>query len=99
MGYWVAVTENKTIPVSGTPVTSWADHPLVAGWNMVGSIYGSTPTVSSLVDDPAGSILDSAVYWWDPDDKSYTGVDSIVEGQGYWMATTQNCTLTMQPSA
>jgi len=98
VGYWVAVTSDKTITVTGTPKTTWTSS-LSTGWNMVGSIHGSTPTVSSLVDDPTGSILDGAVYWWNPDNKSYTGVDSIVEGQGYWMAATANCTLTMQPSA
>ncbi len=38
-GYWVAVTEDKTITVTGTPVTEW-DSDLTTGWNMVGSVHG-----------------------------------------------------------
>ena len=95
VGYWVAVTGDKTITVTGTPITYWEDHPLIAGWNMVGSICGDPVAVGALVDDPSGSILDSAIYWWNPVSKSYETASSIVEGQGYWAATTVGCTLTM----
>jgi len=44
-------------------------------------------------------LLRSAIYWWDPVGKSYVGASQIDEGLGYWMATTENCKLTMQPSA
>jgi len=99
VGYWVAVTGDKTITVTGTPATSWEDHPLIAGWNMVGSVYGNSVAAGDLDDDPSGSILDGAIYWWNPGSKSYVGASQIDEGLGYWMATTENCTLTMQPSA
>jgi hypothetical protein len=95
VGYWVAVTEDKTIIVIGTPKTTWEDHPLIAGWNMVGSVCGNPVLVADLVDDPTPSIVRSAIYWWDPEGKSYVAAASIVQGQGYWMAVTQNCTLTM----
>jgi hypothetical protein len=95
VGYWVAVTGDKTITVTGTPVTSWEDHPLIAGWNMIGSVCGDSVAVGDLDDDPSGSILDSAIYWWNPVSKSYETATSIVEGQGYWAATTVGCTLTM----
>jgi len=94
VGYWVAVTEPKTITVTGTPKTTWTSS-LTTGWNMVGSVYGDPVAVGALVDDPSGSILDSAIYWWNPVSKSYETATSIVEGQGYWAATTQNCDLTM----
>jgi len=94
VGYWVAVTGDKTITVTGTPKTTWTSS-LTTGWNMVGSVYGDSVAVGALVDDPSGSILDSAIYWWNPVSKSYETATSIVEGQGYWAATTQNCTLTM----
>ena len=94
VGYWVAVTENKTIKVTGTPKTTWTSS-LTTGWNMIGSVCGDPVAVGALVDDPSGSILDSAIYWWNPVSKSYETATSIVEGQGYWAATTQNCDLTM----
>jgi len=94
VGYWVAVTGDKTITVTGTPKTTWTSS-LTTGWNMVGSVYGDSVAVGALDDDPSGSILDSAIYWWNPVSKSYETATSIVEGQGYWAATTVGCTLTM----
>jgi len=94
-GYWVAVTENKTIPVTGTPITEW-ESGLTAGWNMIGSVCGSPVAVGDLTTnvDP-DPLLRGAIYWWNPVSKSYETAPSIVEGQGYWAATTQNCNLTM----
>jgi alpha-tubulin suppressor-like RCC1 family protein len=97
VGYWVAVTENKTITVTGTPMTTWPSS-LITGWNMVGSVYGTAVSVNDLeafAVDPSGSVLTNAIYWWDPEGKSYVAETSIVKGQGYWMAATADCTLTM----
>jgi hypothetical protein len=38
IGYWVAVTANKTIVVTGTPVLTWIRDDIKAGWNMIGSV-------------------------------------------------------------
>jgi len=99
VGYWVAVTEDKTITVMGTPVESWTGHPLTAGWNMVGSVCGDPLNVTDLDDGSTGALIRNAIYWWNPVSKSYVSVSQIDEGLGYWMAATQNCTLCMQPSA
>ncbi len=95
IGYWVHVTADKTITITGTPVTSWEEYPLIAGWNMVGSVCGNPVAVSALDDDPADSILTGSIYGWNPTAKSYDTADHIVQGLGYWMSTTVNCTLTM----
>jgi hypothetical protein len=96
VAYWVAVTENKTITVTGTKVTSWEDHPLIAGWNMVGSVYGNSVAAGDLITDVTPDpLLRSAIYWWDPVGKSYVGASQIDEGLGYWMAAAADCTLTM----
>lgn len=98
VGYWVAVTGDTTITVIGTPAESWTGHPLKAGWNMVGSVRGSTVNVSDLQDEPSGALIDNAVYWWNPVTKSYDSKSQVEEGLGYWMAVTADCTLCMQPS-
>jgi len=97
VGYWVAVTEGTTIKVTGTPKTTWPSS-LITGWNMVGSVYGTAVSVNdadAFDVDPSGSVLTNAIYWWNPESKSYVAETSIVKGQGYWMAATADCTLTM----
>jgi len=98
VGYWVAMTTADTISVTGTPVTEWTDG-LTTGWNMCGSVHGASVNVGGLRDDPSGSVLDSAVYWWDPSGKSYSTATQIEQGRGYWVAATQVCDLTVAPSA
>jgi sugar lactone lactonase YvrE len=97
VGYWVAVTEGTTIKVTGTPKTTWPSS-LITGWNMIGSVYGPAVSVSdsdAFDVDPSGSVLTNAIYWWNPESKSYVAETSIVKGQGYWMAATVDCDLTM----
>jgi hypothetical protein len=96
LGYWVAVTEDKTITFTGMPVTEW-ESSLTTGWNMCGSVYGDPVLVTNLVDDPTPSIVRSAIYCWNPTGKCYDGATEIHEGMGHWVATTQNCSLTMCP--
>lgn len=91
-GYWVAVTESTIITVTGTLVDTWTTN-IKAGWNMIGSIYTSTSVVVPN-DDPDGSIIPPA-YWWDPVGKSYTLSYNVDPGKGYWVASVQDCTLTM----
>jgi hypothetical protein len=102
-GYWVAVTEPKTITVTGQPVTGWTDS-LITGWNMIGSVHGASVAVADLTTDAdPDPLLRNAIYWWNPVTKSYTtvqqgGLCSAIEpGKGYWMAATDACTLTMSP--
>ena len=93
-GYWVAVTTDKTITVTGTPVTEW-DSSLTTGWNMVGSVCGDPVDVNDLDDGSTGAIIRNAIYCWNPEGKSYGSATAIEEGMGYWVATTVDCTLTM----
>jgi hypothetical protein len=92
--YWVAVISNETVTLRGAPITGWNDW-LTTGWNMVGSVCGNPVAVGALIDDPSGSILDSAIYCWNPTGKCYDCSSHIHEGMGHWVATTQNCSLTM----
>ena len=92
--YWVAVTEDDTVTVTGASVTEWTDE-LAAGWNMVGSVYGNPVDIDDLVDDPTGALQTNAIYHWNPAEKSYAVAAEIEQGLGYWMAATQGCDLTM----
>ncbi len=94
VGYWVAVTEDKTITVTGTPLSDW-DSDLTTGWNMVGSVCGDAVNVNALDDGPGDSVITGSIYCWNPTGKSYTTANEIAEGQGYWVATIADCTLTM----
>jgi len=93
-GYWVYVTSDRTIQVTGAPVTEWQSQ-LLQGWNMVGSIYADSVLVQNLSDNPVNSIVRNAVYRWDPVLKSYIASTAVEPGKGYWMTTIRDCTLSM----
>ena len=94
IGYWVAVISDRTIHVTGTPVTEW-DSDLLAGWNMAGSIQTRAVPIAELADDPTGSIVRNAIYHWNPESKSYVGVAALQPGGGYWIASLNACTLSV----
>jgi len=95
VGYWVAVTTDKTITITGTPVTTWTSS-LIAGWNMVGSVCGDPVAVAELTTDVSPDpLVRGAVYAWNPTQKSYSPADAVAEGLGYWVAVTSGCNLTM----
>ena len=93
-GYWAAVTGDVTIGVFGNPVTNWTKD-LTGGWNMIGSVYGPPVGVNYLSDNPPSSVQTSAIYWWNPESKSYDTASHIVQGKGFWVAATEDCELTM----
>lgn len=91
-GYWVAVTGNTTIPVSGIPVDNWTID-IKAGWNLVGSVMCSMDF--SVPDtDPAGKV-ESFSYRWEPGLPGYIYSTTIEPTMGHWIAATENCTLTL----
>ncbi len=91
-GYWVAVTEDTTITVSGTPIETWTTN-ITAGWNMIGSV-STNSSIADPNDDPDGSVI-PPTYWWDPVTKSYVTTTDIEPGKGYWVAAVNDCTLTL----
>ena len=92
-GYWVAVVADMTIPVEGTRVETWTTG-MSAGWNLVGSIYGTTVDFTSPNDDPDGGV-EPFVYWWNPVTGQYELMSTIEPAVGYWVAATQDCTLAL----
>jgi len=98
-GYWVAVTEPKTITVTGTPVTEWTGT-AYEGWNMIGSLYGDpvTPDCLTTTADPDPLQRDD-LYCWDPVEKEFQPAASFSEGAGYFLASAGECDLRLKPPA
>jgi len=93
-GYWVAVTGDKTITITGTPVTEH-NCGICQGWNMIGSTYGDTLDISHLTTDAdPDPLVRNAIYWWNPENKSYESTLQITSGRGYWLAANETCMLT-----
>jgi hypothetical protein len=89
--YWVAAIEPTTLTVNGPALTSYV-RTLTPGWHMLGSVYGTTATLSPLRSAPLGGML-SLAYRWDPVEKTYVSSTDLEEGFGYWIAATQDCLL------
>ena len=92
-GYWVAVLSDSVLSVTGVPVYTWTAD-IIAGWNMIGSVFGSVVDFTDPQDNPDGSV-ESFVYWWNPVTKSYEFGTIIEPTKGYWAAATQDCSLTL----
>jgi hypothetical protein len=60
---------------------------------MIGSVINSVD-FSLPNDEPDGSVQ-SFAYWWNPTNKAYDYETAIEPGKGYWVASLQNCTLTL----
>ncbi len=93
-GYWVAVSTPATLHLEGLPVSSWTKE-MAAGWNLVGSLSGVTPSIADPYDNPDDSV-EGFAYGWHASTKSYRMTHVLEEGSGYWMASVRDCQLNMQ---
>lgn len=91
-GYWVAVTTNTTVALSGLPVVTWTAN-MSTGWNMIGSVI-SQASFAAPEDNPDSSVM-AFTYWWDPVGKSYVLGATVEPGKGYWIAATRAASLTL----
>lgn len=79
VGYWVKFGSPETVSIFGSVIG--ADTiPVVAGWNMIGSISAPVPT-SSIVEDPP-NLVASQYYGYG---NAYTAETIIAPGKGYWV--------------
>ena len=92
-GYWVSTSSSRLLSIEGVPVGTWTAG-IESGWNTVGSVYGTVADVSVPNDTPGGSV-EAFDYRWDAPTKSYVYTTSIEPGKGYWIATTQAASLTL----
>jgi len=96
-GYWVAVSGDQTITVTGEPVETWEDN-LSTGWNMIGSVSGDAVAVGDMDDVPADTIQDGALYTWNPTGKCYSVATQVEQGKAYWAACDDACVLSVGAS-
>jgi len=94
-GYWVAVSSDRVLSVEGVVLNRWTTD-LQPGWNMVGSVHGGVCSFLEPDDDPCDSV-EAFTYCWDPVSKSYQYGTEICPCQGYWVAATDSCVLTVGP--
>ncbi|MBI1805211.1 MAG: T9SS type A sorting domain-containing protein [Ignavibacteriae bacterium] len=89
VGYWLRFAVSQSVLLTGTLRT--ADTiPVSTGWNMIGSISQPVP-VSSVVSEPPGMVTSSFFGY----NGSYTTIDTIYPGGGYWVKVATDGTLTL----
>ena len=93
VGYVVLFVSATDITLWGTPVDN-LELNLVAGWNLIGTIYNNVNfTVPDV--DPEGSLLGSPQYAWYYDGAlgEYVLEDNLIPGEGYFVAALNPCVL------
>jgi hypothetical protein len=93
-GYWVNYDNAASLSYVGAQLNK-VTVPVKAGWNIVGAVAQSIP-LSNITTTPAG-ILDGSIFGF-AFNSGYTYAQSINPGYGYWIKTTQDGLLTMDPS-
>jgi len=98
-GYWILMTSDNTLPISGTVLES-PDIVLKTGWNLIGSNSLDSQPVAEALSSISGnySIVwtyntsDTADHWKKYDPSVSFGNDlTIVEpGKGYWIMMTSD---------
>ena len=88
-GYWLAFVAPSSSTISGSPVNSYTGH-YAPGWHMIGALY-DTVDFSNPNDNPDGSIL--VTYRYDHSAEQYYVTNTLIPGEGYWIAAYQECDL------
>jgi hypothetical protein len=78
-GYWLKFGGAQTVTVYGSAITN-LEIPVVAGWNMIGSISASVAT--SAVTTTGGASITSPFYAYSA---GYVTTTSITPGKGLWV--------------
>jgi hypothetical protein len=78
-GYWAKFPAAETNSIDGQPVFAY-ELPVVAGWNMVGSVTYGVDT-STIVSFPAGLRASS----WFGFSGGYTPATTLLPGRAYWV--------------
>jgi hypothetical protein len=83
-GYWLKFGSAQVNEIGGSPVV--ADTlPVIAGWNLIGSVTDAVPT-SAILQVPPG-ILETGYYAFDG---SYYETSVLEPGRGYWVKVKQS---------
>ena len=88
-GYWVGAFADAEIEFTGVPLAEY-HKTLATGWNMVGAIGIATETRGIHASTGA---LSGITYCYDTDEHVYTQVSVLEPGLGYWMSSTEPCSI------
>jgi len=91
-GYWLKFNGNQNHTINGIQQSA-VNMPLKTGWNLIGGLNGSLP-VASLITTPPG-IIQGQIFGYN---NGYHAVSLIEKGNGYWLKSSQNGSLTMNLS-
>ncbi|MBN2088313.1 VWA domain-containing protein [candidate division KSB1 bacterium] len=99
-GYWLFVSSPDSSTIFGSPLTTYTKS-YNAGWNLIGSVAGTT-NFQDPNDNPDGSVV--STYGYDAVTGQYLqiypgGTGILEEKQGYWLAVSQSCSLTIGGSS
>jgi len=86
-GYWLQMTSDCQIYVTGTNVTTDNFPILNAGWNLIGA-----PSLPTLFSSMVGTCnVTSGPYWYDPASNSYVKSSTLDPGKGYFLKVDSSC--------
>jgi len=91
--YWLKFGSEQTIVIQGDTIVNQSIN-VQEGWNMIGSV-SSPIAVSSITSDPSG-LTTSEFFGYN---QSYTRVDSILPGKGYWVKVQGSGTIFLSSTA
>ena len=92
IGYWLRFQSDGTSTISGQSLDELSIE-LTYGWNMISGI-SQTVNVSS-INDPDQLIIDGTVYGFND---GYEPTETVDPGQGYWIRSSGNGTITLTSS-
>jgi len=86
VGYWVKNSIAKTYQLYGSPFSGYT-RKLESGWHLMGTIMGTTQPATN----PENAI--SSIFQYDRG--SYTFVETLTQGSGYWIKMAETADLTV----
>jgi len=91
--YWLQFGSAQSVIITGDTIVNQSIS-VQEGWNMIGSV-SSPIVVSSITSDPPG-LTTSEFFGYN---QSYTRVDSILPGKGYWVKVQGSGTIFLSSTA
>jgi hypothetical protein len=89
VGYWLKFDSAQSVAVNGTLLNSTSVE-VQEGWNLIGSL--SQPLAVTEISSTPGGIVTSEFYEYQ---NGYTMTDTLYPGEGYWVKSSANGTLTL----
>lgn len=91
VAYWLKFANSQSVGIDGDTVAS-DTIPVVAGWNMVGSITPPVPT-SGIIQQPTGNIVSSYFGFT----AGYAATTTLEPARGYWVKANGPGSLILAP--